>query len=349
MPLRLLICTPAQRDRTIRVWDIASGETTHVLRGHEGSILCLQYDDEILVTGSSDSTVIVWDLVGDPGAGRNKYEERMKLVGHGMGVLDLCFDDRYIVSCSKVRAGILEPSQRNHPDPVLASQDTKTHVWERSTGKLYRVLQGHRGPVNAVQIHGDRVLTASGDSLMKMWDLHTGQALRTFTGHSRGLACVSWAPSGKWFVSSSNDKTIKLWDAETGECLRTYVGHADLVRGLAFDEGCQRIVSAGYDRTTRVWDAETGDMIHKFNSHSSLVFDVSFSASKIVRCVWLSLSAFFRRGALFYSTPDGDGRGAQERPSEPIAKSPLTPGSASHDRRILLMDFGVGLDVDKFI
>lgn len=272
------------RDRTIRVWDIASGETTHVLRGHEGSILCLQYDDEILVTGSSDSTVIVWDLVGDPTAGRNKYEERMKLVGHGMGVLDLCFDDRYIVSCSK---------------------DTKTHVWDRSTGKLHRVLQGHRGPVNAVQIHGDRVLTASGDSLMKMWDLHTGQALRTFTGHSRGLACVSWAPSGKWFVSSSNDKTIKLWDAETGECLRTYVGHADLVRGLAFDERCQRIVSAGYDRTTRVWDAETGEMIHKFNSHSSLVFDVSFSASKIV--------------------------------------------SASHDRRILLMDFGVGLDVDKFI
>ncbi|POY70402.1 hypothetical protein BMF94_6683 [Rhodotorula taiwanensis] len=273
-----------QRDRTIRVWDIASGETTHVLRGHEGSVLCLQYDSEILVTGSSDSTVIVWDLVGDPATGRGKYEEKMKLVGHGMGVLDLCFDDQYIVSCSK---------------------DTKTHVWERATGTLYRVLQGHRGPVNAVQIQGDRVLTASGDSLMKLWDLHSGQALRTFTGHTRGLACVSWAPSGRYFVSSSNDKTIKLWDASSGECIRTFVGHADLVRGLAYDEKCSRIVSAGYDRTTRIWDAETGEMVHKFNSHSSLVFDVSFSASKIV--------------------------------------------SSSHDRRILLMDFGVGLDVDKFL
>lgn len=276
------------------------------MRGHEGSILCLQYDDEILVTGSSDSTVIVWDLVGDPTAGRNKYEERMKLVGHGMGVLDLCFDDRYIVSCSKVRAEKFRAfPQRDRPNRVFCTQDTKTHVWDRSTGKLHRVLQGHRGPVNAVQIHGDRVLTASGDSLMKMWDLHTGQALRTFTGHSRGLACVSWAPSGKWFVSSSNDKTIKLWDAETGECLRTYVGHADLVRGLAFDERCQRIVSAGYDRTTRVWDAETGEMIHKFNSHSSLVFDVSFSASKIVRCVWPSLLSFV--AALSSdSAPDAD-------------------------------------------
>ena len=188
----------------------------------------------------------------------------MKLVGHGMGVLDLCFDDRYIVSCSKVRAEKFRAfPQRDRPNRVFCTQDTKTHVWDRSTGKLHRVLQGHRGPVNAVQIHGDRVLTASGDSLMKMWDLHTGQALRTFTGHSRGLACVSWAPSGKWFVSSSNDKTIKLWDAETGE------------------------------------------MIHKFNSHSSLVFDVSFSASKIVRCVWPSLLSFV--AALSSdSAPDAD-------------------------------------------
>ncbi|BGP04453.1 hypothetical protein JCM10049v2_000254 [Rhodotorula toruloides] len=271
------------RDQTIRVWDIASGTTIHTLTGHEGSVLCLQYDSSILVTGSSDSRVIVWDLVGDEATGKGKYEQKMTLVGHAMGVLDLCFDDKWIVSCSK---------------------DTTTRVWNRSTGELYRVLQGHRGPVNAVQLHGDHVLTASGDALMKLWDLHTGQTIRTFSGHSRGLACVHWAPSGSHFVSSSNDKTIKLWNAETGECVRTFVGHTDLVRGLAYDEKSKMIVSGGYDRSTRVWDAETGREIHKFKSHASLVFDVAFDASRII--------------------------------------------SSSHDKRILLMNFGVGLDVDKF-
>lgn len=94
---------------------------------------------------------------------------------------------------------------------------------------------------------------------------------------------MSWAPSGQHFVSSSNDKTIKLWNAKTGECIRTFSGHSDLVRGLAYDEKSRRIVSAGYDRTTRAWDADTGELVHKYNSHSSLVFDVTFSASKIVR------------------------------------------------------------------
>lgn len=108
------------------MWDIASGETTHVLRGHEGSVLCLQYDHEILVSGSSDSTVIVWDLVGDPATGFGRYEDKLKLVGHGMGVLDLCFDDRYIVSCSKVRSSrTLRQSESRHADDRIASSRTR--------------------------------------------------------------------------------------------------------------------------------------------------------------------------------------------------------------------------------
>ncbi|GAA6038576.1 hypothetical protein JCM8097_009426 [Rhodosporidiobolus ruineniae] len=268
------------RDRTIRIWDLASGQVTRTLTGHEGSVLCLQYDRSILVSGSSDSRILVWDL--EPGS-KTQYEVKMQLVGHAMGVLDLCFDDEWIVSCSK---------------------DTTTRVWHRSTGALYRTLAGHRGPVNAVQLNGSHILSASGDATMKLWDLHTGQALRTFTGHSRGLACVHWARSGKFFVSGSNDKTIKLWDAESGACVQTFVGHQDLVRSLWYDERSNRVVSASYDRTTRVWDAETGKQVQKFKSHASLVFDVAFDASRIVSC--------------------------------------------SHDQRILVMDFGVGLDVDKF-
>ncbi|GAA6010151.1 hypothetical protein JCM11491_005364 [Sporobolomyces phaffii] len=285
------------RDKTIRVWDTASGTTTRILKGHEGSILCLQYDDEILLSGSSDSRILMWDLVGDEGTGRGKYEVKMTLVGHAMAVLDLCFNDTWIVSSSK---------------------DTTTRVWHRKTGEFFRSLSGHRGPVNAVALNSNRILTASGDALMKMWDVETGKALRTFAGHTRGLACVQWSPDGKEIVSAGNDQVIKLWNADTGECLKEFKGHTDLVRGLSFDMTSRRIVSVGYDKTTRVWDVDsegtavegdtTGRRVveakHRFKSHASLVFDVDFDVSRIV--------------------------------------------SSSHDRRILLMDFAVGLDVSKF-
>lgn len=93
------------------MWDTASGTATRILTGHEGSILCLQYDDEILLSGSSDSRILMWDLVGEEGTGKGKYEVKKSLIGHAMAVLDLCFDDKWIVSSSKVRRGCLSRAE----------------------------------------------------------------------------------------------------------------------------------------------------------------------------------------------------------------------------------------------
>lgn len=64
--------------------------------------MCLQSDSRVLISGSSDSRVLVWDLVGEEGTGRGQYDVKMTLVGHHAGVLDLCLDDKWIASCSKV-------------------------------------------------------------------------------------------------------------------------------------------------------------------------------------------------------------------------------------------------------
>ncbi|SGY95149.1 BQ5605_C036g11474 [Microbotryum silenes-dioicae] len=272
------------RDRSVRVWDIATGRTTKVLTGHEGSVLCLRYNDKVLITGSSDSTILVWDLVGDPITGRGQWEATMQLIGHNMAVLDLTFDDQWIVSCSK---------------------DTTIRVWHRSTGELYRVLAGHRGPVNAVQLHNNRVVSASGDATMKMWNVLTGEVERVFTGHERGLACATLSASGTLVASGSNDKMIRVWDVTTGTCLAVLRGHTDLVRSLAFDEARGLILSGSYDRTTRVWDWKSQSELAKYKQHTSLVFHVEFDASRII--------------------------------------------SSSHDRKILSLDFGEGLDTSLFV
>ena len=43
--------------RTHQVWDRTTHNCTTVLQGHTGSVLCLQYDDRVIITGSSDSTI----------------------------------------------------------------------------------------------------------------------------------------------------------------------------------------------------------------------------------------------------------------------------------------------------
>ena len=54
----------------------------------------MQYDDQVIITGSSDSTVRVWDV--------HSGELVNTLIHHCEAVLHLRFDDGMMVTCSKV-------------------------------------------------------------------------------------------------------------------------------------------------------------------------------------------------------------------------------------------------------
>lgn len=75
---------------------------------------------------------------------------------------------------------------------LRSSKDALIRVWDRETLELRSTLRGHEGPVNAVGLQGNRVVSASGDGKMILWDVASGERLRTFEGHDRGLACIEF-------------------------------------------------------------------------------------------------------------------------------------------------------------
>lgn len=74
------------------------------------------------------------------------------------------------------------------------------------------MIVGHLGAVNAIQLRGDFLVSASSDRMIKLWQVSTGALIREFAGHENGLACVQY--DGKRIISGSNDRTIRVWDAE---------------------------------------------------------------------------------------------------------------------------------------
>ncbi|EXJ85568.1 hypothetical protein A1O1_05933 [Capronia coronata CBS 617.96] len=198
---------------------------------HQASVLCLQYDEEILVTGSSDFTCLVWSIKED-------YRPLFRLIGHHAGVLDVCIDNRRIITCSK---------------------DTTIKIWDRATGKLMNTLTGHRGPVNAVQVRGNLLASASGDGMSKLWRLEDGVCIKEFQSKDRGLACVEFSENGRTIFAGGNDQVIYEYDTVTGNRIRELKGHRDLVRSLHLDSANSRIISGSYDHSIKVWDAEKGE------------------------------------------------------------------------------------------
>lgn len=210
---------------------------------HTQSILCLQYDDEILVTGSSDCTVIVHSMKSG-----DMYQPLMQLRGHGMAVLDVGFNKDFIVTSSK---------------------DYTCIVWDRKTGGWLHRLQGHTAPVNAVEIRGNVVVSVSGDFSAKMWSIpamhstvlegnimvpQQATLIRTLEGHTKGLACVAFSQDGKFLITAGNDHRIRIWDAMTGHCIRIIKAHSNLIRSIHLDDVSGRLVSGSYDDSMQVFD-----------------------------------------------------------------------------------------------
>lgn len=196
---------------------------------HDASILCLQYDDKILVTGSSDSDLLIWDI--------KTYQPIKRLRKHQGGVLDVALDAKHIVSCSK---------------------DSRIIVWDRETLTPKGDLTGHRGPVNAVQLRGHLLVSASGDGIARLWDLNKMKLIKEFSAKERGLAAVEFSEDMKYVLAGGNDNITYKFETDTGREVMQFTGHSQLVRSLWLDSANDRVVSGSYDLDLRVYDFVTG-------------------------------------------------------------------------------------------
>jgi F-box and WD-40 domain protein MET30 len=197
-------------DRTIRVWNLETGVELRCLRGHTRAIRALQFDDVKLITGSMDHTIRIWDW-------RNGRCVRT-LTGHTEGVVSLNFDSNVLAS---------------------GSVDASVKVWNLRTGEAF-TLRGHEDWVNAVQLWDSNPNSGrpASPSTMSMFDsLPSGGV----SSPSPATCSAHQIDPGKMLFSASDDGTIRLWDLTLRTCIRQYTGHVGQVQSmklLIVDDGC---------------------------------------------------------------------------------------------------------------
>ncbi len=247
-------------NRTIQLWDVATGTCVQTLTGCPDRVFCLGFssDGRWLVSGGEDHLVRLWDV--------QTGELQRVLAGH----------------TDEVRSLAIRPTtDPQRLDIATASYDGSIHLWDGLTGTCVRVLTGHTGKVATVAWSPDGQWLASGgsDRLVKLWHPEQGTCVQSCRGHSRRIRSIVVLPPGSpnaapVVASGSDDQTVRLWDSQTGDCLRVLKGHASWIAALAVSRS-GLLASGSEDQSVRLWQSQTGHCLKTIQGHSNGVWSIA--------------------------------------------------------------------------
>ncbi|KAK1861733.1 hypothetical protein I4F81_004313 [Pyropia yezoensis] len=242
--------------------------------GYTGTVMCLAVLDgggsgggARVVSGSSDSTVRVWDV--------DSSECTAVLTGHSGRAY-----------CLAVLDG---GGSGGGARVVSGSYDYTVRVWDVDRGECTAVLTGHSGTVYCLAVldgggsgGGARVVSGSYDYTVRVWDVDRGECMAVLSGHTGTVHCLAvldggGSGGGARVVSGSDDYTVRVWDVDRGECTAVLNGHTSWVYCLAELDGGgsggeARVVSGSDDCTVRVWDVDRGECTAVLNGHTGRVY-----------------------------------------------------------------------------
>ncbi|KAK0758160.1 hypothetical protein N5P37_009461 [Trichoderma harzianum] len=250
----------ASNDRTIRLWDAATGLFRQKLEGHSGWVYAVAFslDSITLASVSFDHTVRVWDT------GRGVLQQTLK--GHR----------------GPTRAVGFSPDDGRTLASV--SDDGTVLLWDAAAGTLQQTLK-HSSYVTVIAFSPNSKLLAiaSDDCIVWLWDIITGTFKQALKGHSSCINAIAFSQDGETLASASHDCTVRLWDTATNTATntlqKTLKGHTEAVGAISFSPNRKTLASASVDRTVRLWDMTTGMLQQTFQvqSISAWVTAIAFS------------------------------------------------------------------------
>ena len=155
----------------------------------------------IIVSGSYDTTVRVWDLLDN---GNCKHV----LAGHG----DRIYSTALNFNTKRCYSG---------------SMDSSINVWDIESGKLLHTLEGHSSLVGLLELSGEYLVSAAADSTLRVWNPKSGDNICKLEGHSGAITCFQ---HDSLKIVSGSERMLKLWDINSGKFVRDLL--VDITGGI---------------------------------------------------------------------------------------------------------------------
>jgi WD40 repeat protein len=195
-----------EEGRTIRLWDLSTGQLLHKLKGHtRGNInMAFSPDGKLLASGSHDTTIRLWNTTTGT--------MQMLLTVHTTAVRALCFS----------------PNGR-----FLASGDDSSRVllWNTTTREIVREISTEANPRRLAFSPDGRLLAALCLGSLHLFDTKSGNLVGSNSsilgGMTHGRDLVSWWPGGRSCTTGSPGHYELRWSGD-GRIISTDMGAISL-------------------------------------------------------------------------------------------------------------------------
>jgi RNA polymerase sigma factor (sigma-70 family) len=303
----------ASDDRTVRLWDPATGQELRLFAGHTDKVRFVAFspDGKKLASISPDNTVRLWDVATGkelrqlPGGNRSSsvsFSPDSKVAAYaswdGGDTVKV-----YLLECAsgKVVRHLGEQPLGAGVLSALFSPDGKTFAcrWSQIPGvALYEVESGKElrvfpckydiasstgAEAQAIAFSPDGKLLASGASndRVHLWDATSGEVVRTLDVPNFGNPAVAFSPDGKMLATARHPKEdnepITLWEVSSGKMIRQFGGSWMNFRSLCFSADGTTLATASSANRIQLWDVATGKLRLPSGGHQDQVNSVAWS------------------------------------------------------------------------
>ncbi len=238
-----MLASPSE-DRTIRLWDGATGRLLRTLTGHTDSINTVAWspDGSMLASASDDATINLWNT--------QTGQCLRTLKGH--------------------RAGVKSVDWEPHGHSLASgSEDGTLRLWDTLTGqRLHTLLEQEIAIKSLAYMPEGSFLSFCSDDGFFLYRDHTCQSL-PIKGW-RQVMSMAWSRDGQRLAIGCDDGRIDLWQTGDGEMPNAgnnlalagnLEGHTDWVTSLSFSGDGGLLASKSRDGKIRLWRTDTWETV----------------------------------------------------------------------------------------
>ncbi|VDM53983.1 unnamed protein product [Angiostrongylus costaricensis] len=265
------------------------------LKCHSSEVFICAWNpvEDLMASGSGDSTARIWNLVGseNPVTPSREFEARTKVLKH----------------CT---SGESEKAQQpsNKACSLIAIIRYVHYSIHTITGRLRCTLGAHKGPIFALKWNskGDYILSAGVDKSTIVWDAVKGQQVQQFHFHSASALDVDWITNDT-FASCSTDKSIHVSRLGCDKPIRTYLGHRNEVNAIKYDQHSNRLASCSDDMSLKIWSLQEDQPVYDWKAHEKEIYTIRWSPlghmlARLAFCTGKLLQSYVgekRKGGIF--------------------------------------------------